>query len=1089
MVTGDTVTLPSTWSVTCASGLVASGQGSFVTFTPVQPLPHTITAKIVGEFGFYQEVVATVNVALQAGMAEAGVLWKQQVFSPGEAVEADIRARDSAGEPVSRLIWELQRNGQTAVRGEGKHVRFTCAQDGVYRLRGTAYCQDGTQLAFDSTAFTESSSAVAQKLPLPEHAGTLVYLGAVYTQNITSEAGSAPALPYRFATATEDLILLPGTTHWSFDFDPATPGTVEDVVVRTKAGNWCLQGLAGGLAGQVIGYDYGYMPEYIPAPFDLRLRLTADFFAVSTAAFSSFNRRLRIKCYRQHTGGLYRYERCAYGNHPGGAGRRTRRWAALFTELDLQTDVLSGLNRLGPVTETTYSTAEVTTVPLMQLGTSGSPHPVPGHTGLFFTDSNLYAFYEADGRVEIAANAVAGIEQVRPCCISLLAFANSKPVAVNRVKRLHGKLRIYLLEGAVLAGSVVNVRIYRAGGARYTDYSVPITATAYANADEVLLNVGEQALDLADYQFNESGIVVDFSVDESGVTDSALPTPMPPKAPGPTTIYSPVYSHSVSFDGACYTNPTHVPVFDDAAVVVVPVGGCHDPVCGPAAQYCYTAVEAPYENVLLPQPFGFPAPYVAFGSNPARCYGTPAFYAEVSGTNVSIAPFTGSVAVDLWAYTGTSFCGYSYLYQQCLLQYAPCPAYNCSVIVVYPTSSSPHTTVEYGGRCYNFTGTAQSYGTLAVLPVAEVTPVFDCMDSACTQYNASGSVVVYSDLQTGLPVPVRFDHLSSGTAYYGAASEQIDNWEQGLQAGEGWARFSNKPTALVYTATGTGSMMFQFSLPGRDKQLVVTRGSTEVVYRPGIGGSRQTVSLLPGDQVSLRLTDPYGRLPLQCHNRQVRVWWHPLPQLPRLYDTVVLAYGSTSTIRALGFCAYAPDAPYEFYGTLPYSGAMSGAVNPDNLVTVTGLDGQEHGLLSLRAQGDSNLFPLGVPDYAGQALQGPFTFRFYAGRSAYGAHGEMDVWLDSSGTFPAYLQAGAYGVVQFSGTSYRKDAAFTDTARGAYRVTTGGAAGGYRRPNVYVATDGQVASIMETAGTLVREGKSFVATGIVDTGISYTVLS
>jgi len=1133
--------IPSSWSVTTGSGTVAHGFASTIEFSPLTPVPHTISARAVGEFGLFQDVAQTVNVASHAGQAEAGVNWDKLVFASGENIVGKIIARDSRGVAPSRILWTLYRNGHGVFAGEGTAINYTGSMIGMYRLKGTAYCYDGSQLAFDSTCFVQGSVNVRHNLPVPEYSGTAIYLGAVFTQNISAAGGTATTLPYQIASSTEDIFLLPGTTHWTFDIDPDTTTVDDEVVVRTQKGNWCLNGFGGGLVGEDVGYDYGFMPTYVPAPVDLRIRLTTDFFKVHGLSYSAFNTRVRIKCWRVLPGGLYRYERCPCGNsaHPGGEGRRTRRWAALFTKLDIQTDVASGLNRLGTGNATLlYTTDNTTSVPLMTLSTSGTPNPVPGYTGLYYTDSNLYAYYAADGQYDLAAHAISAIEGVRPCCISLLTFKQSKPLISNRIKHVYGKLVLFLLDGAAYAESFVNIKIHTwrdigsfmvvsnggptsgrynqegtfngkpyygvtpwvAGGIWWNgtdwiiqtaafnyyfstedvatpdlvvdwqlanplgqpenvnvaayDWAVPLTQNYYANDGTTILKVGEVDVDLSDYQFDETGLVLSMVVDETGVADSPVPDPVPTPVVGPEFIYSKNYSQTVIFDGACYVNPVFVPVLDDNAVTVVPVGGCHDPNCGPAAEYCYTSVDAPAENVTVPQPFGFPAPYVAFGSNPARCFSSavasPSSLSFAFGTHTSLAEFVGTSAVDLWTYSGSGLCGYSYAYNACQ---PGCTGYACSIIVVYPVSSSPHSTVEYSGQCYSFSGSTTEYGTRLAVSVSSVNPVTDCYDPACNQFNASGSVVVYTDRQTFLDVPVRFEHLDYGTAHYGAVPQRIDDWMDGLTEGRATISFKLAADALIYTSTGTGQMMFLFSLPGVRKQMVRDRNGVQTVYSPGIGGSRQTVALIPGDRVYLRIMDAYGRLPLQFRHRRVPVRWHPLPFLPRLYETATVDYTGSTAIRALGFCAYTSQGVYTFYGTLPFNGSMTGPVNPDSLVTVTAQDGQEFNLLTVRATGDVNMFPLSsLPWYSGQALNGPFTFKFYAAREAFGAHGEMDVWFDTNGAFPTYLRAGSFDALELSGTFYRKDAAPTDTSRNSYAVVDATAVATIIWPYVYVDT-------------------------------------
>ena len=1087
--------IPSSWSVATSSGVVAYGFGSFLEFVPATPVPHTIYAKAVGEFGLFQDAAQTVNVTATAGQAEAGVNWKKLVFAPGDDLSAKIIAKDSRGVAPSRIIWTLYRNGYGVFAGEGSTFRYTGTTSGLYRLRGTAYCYDGNQLAFDSTAFVQGSVNVLHSLPVPQYDGTAIYLGAVYTQNVAAAGGSVTSLPYQLASSTEDIFLLPGTTHWTFDLDPDMSGVDDEVVVRTRKGNWCLNGLAGGLSGESIGYDYGYMPTFIPAPVDKRIRLTADFFKVHGIDYSGFNARVRIKCWRVLPSGIFRYERCPCGSsaHPGGEGRRTRRFAILFTELGIETDVSSGLNRLGTGSAVVpYTTVNTTSVPRMTLSTSGTPDPVPGYSGLFHTDSNLYAYYEADGQQDIAVKAISAIENVRPCCVTLLTFNNSKPLIHSRVKRVYGKAVLFLTDGAVFQGSVVNLRLttWKDGA---VNWQIPVTQDHYVDDDTVIVNIGDVAVDLADYRFDETGLVIEVSVDESGVAAAPLPVPAPTPVVGPDYIYSPAYSRTVVFDGACYVNPVYVPTLDESAVTVTPVGGCHDPICGLAADYCYTSVDAPAENVIIPQPFGFPASFVSFGSNPARCFANPvaqpAGLAFAYGTYTALEPSSGTDAVDLWTFTGSELCGYSYLYDSC----RPAFGYGAAIVVVFPVSSSPHTTLEYAGRCYSFAGSVTDYGTRPLVGAVATNPVADCYDPACDQFNASGSVVVYSDRQTGLDVPVRFDYLATGTAHYGVSAQLIDDWEGGLVASSVTISFKLASDALIYTSTGTGSMMFEFQLPGVRKQVVRVRSGVQTVYSPGIGGSRQTVELLPGDKVYLRIIDAYGRLPLQFRNRRVPVRWHPLPFLPRLYDTVSVAYTGSTSIKALGFCSYTTQGVYSFYGTLPFNGSMDGPVNPDSLVTVMAQDGQEYNLLTVRAVGDVNLFPLsGLPWYSGQALTGPFTFKFYAAREAFGAHGEMDVWFDTNGTFPAYLRAGLFDALEFSGTSYRKDAAPTDTSRNSYAVVESPAVDLLQWPCAYVSATGQVIVVDLVASGVVYQGSAYSALAWplpwFDPGLSYVIL-
>lgn len=1047
--------------------------------------------------------------------AEAGVVWAKPVFAIGEILLARIVAFDRYGIQPARIIWSLYRNGYEVFSGEGSVFKYSTPQIGLYRLKGTAYYNADDPSTFDSTAFVHGSVNVQHALPVPEQAGTMVYLGAVFTQDIAAAGGTAPTTPYKLASSTEDIALLPGTTHWTFDLDPDGTAVDDEVVVRTQKGNWCLNGLGGGLSGENIGYDYGYMPTFIPAPADRRVNLTAEMFKVNGTTFSGFHSRVRIKCYRNLPGGVYRYERCANSNHPGGRGRRARRWAALFTNAEVQTNLFNQ----SPLPNQTvaYKTVDVTSVPLMRMSTTGAPNPVPGYSGLFYTDSNLYAYYESDGSPDLASHAISAIEGVRPCCISFLLFNNSKPVICNRVKRVSGKMTVFLTDGAVIQGSTLTVRVYRRDGLTYSEYAVPINSTYYVNEEDTIQKVSEIDIDLSDYQFGETGVVVDFTVnlpadfgaweledldglweleDGSGVwlleefTGTNPPDILPTPVSGPDYIYSAVYTHSVSYDGACYTNPTFQPVFDDIAVIVDLIGGCQDPVCGPNALYCYTALDAPAENVILPQPFGRPAPYVAYGSYPSRCFYNPAPLVEINGTAISTSEYTGSQAVDLWSYSGTSLCGAAYAYTDCQAAYAPCAAYTCSIIVVYPVGASPHTNISWGGNCYSFNGSTVDYGTRAVVAVADVDPVADCHDPDCVQFNASGSVVVYNDTQTLLEVPVRFDHIDRGIPQYGAALEVQDEGLTGLLPGARHVTFRQSADALVLTASATGHMIFSFpQLSGVKKSLIIVRGGVTTGYAPGIGATRATLSLQSGDQVYLRIADAYGNLPRFWVDKSVNMSWHPAIYLPRLYDTQVLPFAGTSSINAVGFCSYTNEGVYSFYGSMPFSGSMSGPVNPDSVVTVTGQDGQEYNLISMRAIGDGSNYAVSAPWYDGRALVGPFTFKFYAARDLAGFHGEMDVWLNTDGTFPGYLRAGRYDALALVGSNtYRKDSTPFDTTRNAYSVASASVVSEAFWPNLFTAdSDGQVISVASGTGTLAVDSKMFMKQS-ADPGLSYVIL-
>jgi hypothetical protein len=75
----------------------------------------------------------------------------------------------------------------------------------------------------------------------------------------------------------------------------------------------------------------------------------------------------------------------------------------------------------------------------------------------------------------------------------------------------------------------------------------------------------------------------------------------------------------------------------------------------------------------------------------------------------------------------------------------------------------------------------------------------------------------------------------------------------------------------------------------------------------------------------------------------------------------------------------------------------------------------------------------------------------------------MDVWFNTDGTFPGYLRAGAYDVLELSGSYYRRNLEFGDTHRNSYAVVSASEAGSVFWPCVYVdVITGQVVTAAAT---------------------------
>lgn len=1074
--------VPKRWLVLCNNATLASGVSSPIVFTPVQALPHTITVTVPVEFG-YQNAVFTVNAASTVGSTYVGVTWSKVSFDPGDPGEAAIVAASASGQAAGTFSWTLLLNNTQVQTGNGPGVSIQSMESGLYRLQGTATCSDGTVLAFDSAVTVSGAVTNRSAVPLPAPSTSLVYLGDVYSDEFNGGPGTATYFPYQLISHTQDTYLLPGTTHYAAAVVNLADGTIPpEVVLRTKAANWALLGFPAGLQGEDVGYDYGIGMPPVPAPADYRVQSTVDAWLpratdAGSASWLAFNFRVRLSCYRQ-VANIYQYTRCPYSAYPGGSGLRARRLAALFTNADLQLDVNYGKNRLGTGDAIiSYSTPLTTNIPLMTLDVAGSPNSTPYYTNTFFTDSNNYAIYEAYGQPNVYAKAVAGIEGIRPAYFSLLTY-DGYPLICNRVKRLYGSLVVYLVDGALYAGSVVTVTVWKTGSSASATFSGTVPVTVYANTASTFAQALVIPVNLSDYQFDETGVVIDFAVSESGAVQTALPSPVPVPVTSATSLYSTAYHPTVAFDGACYSNPVPVPIFvDGQSGPVVVVTGCQDPACGPQGLYCYAPVYGAGAPVQLIQPLGFPAPYVSYGTQPYSCYRLSSFLSEYSGTGPALVAYPNSVP-----------CGTPYLYTECPvvpvpnpsesgadLEYQPAPT---QMLVIYPPSSSPHAAVEYNNRYYSYTGTLLPSSYELVVSAGSVTPSLNCYGAAYSG-TTQGSTYLYRDAETGVPVSVSFPHLDVGLPVYGVAASALDEGLVGATAGSATAVFNGDETYL-FTSTGTVTMAVNVGLPGVYKELVVDHNGTEISHNLGVS-TVKVLPLFPSDTVSLVLSDQNG-MTGQFRGMPVDVSWTPQITLPRLYASVIYRLPSASALKALGFCGYTEQASYAFYDSLPATEPVSGLLNPDGLVTVVS-QGTEYLLVAMSGTGDFGLpMPPNVTAYAGQLLSGRVQFNFYTGRSATGAHGEMDAWFSYSGSVPATLYT-QYHTLNSAGVAMQ--AAITDTTRNAYTVLSGGFG---HSPSRYSSSAGQLISAENTSDSVVVNGTqySYVAP---DYGLAYNVVS
>jgi hypothetical protein len=1115
--------VPQQWTVTVGATVVASGNGTALTFAPIQSGLHSVDVIALGEGGVPQEGMFSFNATPRgSGTIEVGVNWDRISYQSGDTLRARIFVTDPEGLPPTSVSWVLFRNNTRVASGSSQTISQAAAHDGIYRLRVDALDAYQQPLSCESTIFVTGNFEAQFSIPPEAPSNSLIYLGALYTEEVTGDGGTATVLPYQLASQTQEFYLLPGTTHYTFDLDPAQNTVDDEVVVRTKAGNWALVGYPGGLNGESVGYDYQPV-TVIPAPADLKVRMTLDAFNVHGATYAAFNFRVRIKCYAQASQDIWRYEACAFSVHPGGEAARQRRWAALFTEIETVVDADTDLNRYGTgATPVTYTTPEVTSIPQMSLSASGEPNPVTTSTGLFFTDSNLYATYESEGLAEIDAKAVCALEDVRPFYMSLQMPA-ATPI-VQRITRLKGRLVVYVSNGAVSQGSTVKVTIQT--GAGPVEYSVPVDVSVYNASSTVFQRVGSIAIDLSDYQFSRNGVVADFVLNDSTLvwetdtgafwitnqgqdweiavsTESSSGTCVPVPAWGTSAIFASSFSRAVKFDGACYSNPTRVSVFDaEAAADVRAISGCEDTACGPVGMYCYDAVDVPAEKVQVPQPLDFPAPLIAYGTNPSRCFHNPVFTTEVAKTTffpttadttaitadstiftadvTGIMVASGSIVVDLLSYSNADLCGTPQLYNECNGA--------SDIIVVYPFATSPHSFVSYGSVCYGLVGTLADYGTRTVTLAGSVTPVASCADVICTGSDASGSSFAYFDNETDQQVNVKFDRLDLGIAHYGIAPAKIDPGTNNLSGGQRFVIFSAKPRVLLIgSVPGTGKFKFVVGLFGFTKRLIVQKQSgQQTKYEMGPGHVSQIVDVQAGDAVLLDIGNPFGVLTGRTRGLKTNVTWEPVVILPRKYDEFTFDFSGSSSLIAAGFCGLTNRLAYTLYDSLPVDTSTDSVVNPDNIVTVQSSGSAELVLMRVRAIGDlPPQLPGGLAWYAGEVLSSPVTFRFYTGREAQGAHGEMDVWINSDGSFPGFLNAGQYRVLVSGTSSYRRASTLTDTTRGALRVASG--TNSTHLPNVYVGDGGQLITVDSNGSFVIYQGGLFERT-VVDPGLSYRII-
>lgn len=555
-----------------------------------------------------------------------------------------------------------------------------------------------------------------------------------------------------------------------------------------------------------------------------------------------------------------------------------------------------------------------------------------------------------------------------------------------------------------------------------------------------------------------------------------IPPCLPDRAAGPDVIYSSLTGPVIQVDGACFSRPELVTAITNEDDILIVSNGtnlndCARVECGPVALYCYESVELPQAAVLVFQPQHFPAPVVSLASNPSRCYHNPAFVKTVVENYGTVFSGSGDTTYGSYAIpVELATCGVSFLYEAC----------NGNDQIVVVNESSP--TVYYGGQCWTNPQVVVDYGTtIQRVAGTDVVPVSGCQDVLCTGSDASGLTIGYVDQQLGNSVNVQFNNLDIGIPYYGVSNEKIDDGESGLTSGQTTVYFDRTrlSSTFIQSVPANGRLEIKVHLSGIVKNLILTRSGVDTTYNLTQGANKVFLDVVAGDRLRLEIARTLARI-------AGSVAWKSAPLSLRRYDEVTLDYVGTTAVKAVGFCGLAARTPYVFFGTLP-TVEYATCPNPDTYLTVQGDAGPEYVLVTSQAAGDRiPAGPEGTTDYAGEGVVGPLTFRFYTGRGAAGAHGEMDVWLDSPGQFPNALAAGRYSLLVRPDDWYRRADQVGDTRRSALTVAQAGQV--YTLPGIYAS---DVGAVVVAEGvpqpTFTSNGTTYALTGTAY-GLAYTVI-
>jgi hypothetical protein len=929
------------------------------------------------------------------------------------------------------------------------------------------------QVAIGDSSTVVSGDFEIQSTLKPEAGRTMQSLGYVYTCEQTGPP-SAFTSGAPVSAACEDIYLLPGTTYFRVEPDPSTSSLPGQVVTRTPTGNWSVTGAATGLPYECLENIY-----YVPAPADLKLRISTETFALPSGVVPAYRFRIRIQCFFDGVQ-VYRFLPCPDTQALSGALASDRRFAVLFSNVDLAVDADTGENRLGAPSGSVQS--YVTDLPSslsIPLTPDGLPDASNAGTRMSYTDQNWITTYDPlqPGTLEVDARSTYAIEKSRPFVISFMM--PSFPMIVQRPRRVYGWVALYMAGGFVNAGTSASIEVTSAGGNSSKSVVVPITGDFDSADYSTYLKVGEASVDISDAEFVDNGLTGTVVLDESAVSGTTWPvgTDIPdPYMPEPV-IYSTSSAAFARYNGACYYNdgPVETDPGADLRPMTEDITSCSDPegsaTVGGVGMYCYGEVNGK-GTLLVPQPMYNPALYVAPVSQATHCYCNPCLVTPWANPVPAFTPFV--------SYDDKSFCGIPW-------RYDPCEGSATSLIIPYAVGAVPHETVALDGNCYSNRGVSKDTTGCRVVKLTDVAVAYDCQDALCftpgggsVDPELAGMTARYQDYETGKDVDVYIDHADAGVPYFAVIPETYDSGQNGLTDGRADVCVSaGGKEHYLFTSAGTGTIEFDFYSPGGKGVLLRYRNSTVTAYPAQ--SSSTSIDVIPGDKILFRIATYKTVI--------VSVCWKPVVAKPRVYAQGSITPGSSTPVTAVGFTGLTDRSPYSFYGTLPADVQVS-EVNPDCILTVTA-QGAEHVLIRTRSVTDvAPSLPSGAAWYANQALTGPLTFRLYAGRENAGQNGDMDVWLGTPGVLPDAFSMSQYKAIVKVSTTTLTDRVFNVT-RNSLRVISSGQVASHVSPSDYIASDGDRITVQPSnstvqPSTLEIGGKTYVKAQSRP-GLAYTV--